>query len=113
LIPWSGGLAYGRTGWCFAGGSADGVAECGERGRLSGRRQANTSDLLGQRRLTDEQGLGRAGEVKVLGDSDELPQIAQVHIHYYQWLSQQVLDVTGPLAHRDGHGSQIPGADNR
>ena len=35
--------------------------------------------------------LGRVGEMQVLGDRDEVPQLPQVHVHAF-WLSQQVLD---------------------
>jgi hypothetical protein len=48
-------------------------------------------DLLTQRRLGDEEPLGRVGEVQVFGDRDEVPQIPPVDVHNHQ-LSHQVLD---------------------
>jgi len=39
------------------------------------------SDLLRERRLRDEQPLGRPREVQFFGDGDEVPQLSQAHVH--------------------------------
>ena len=39
-------------------------------------------DLLAQRRLADMQALGSAGEMQLLGDGDEVTQVAQLHVSY-------------------------------
>ena len=41
------------------------------------------ADLLAERRLLDAEPLGRAGDVTLLGDGDEIAEVAQFHSHTY------------------------------
>ncbi len=42
------------------------------------------ADLAAQRRLGDVEDLGRAGEVPLIGDGDEVAKVAQFHNHTYR-----------------------------
>jgi hypothetical protein len=73
-----------------------GVGQCDRAAVASEQRESQVSleqpDLFGERRLGDVQQLGGVREVQLLGDGDEVPQVAQMHLHS-RWLLEQILDM--------------------